>query len=280
MEVLFRKPALLWVNGLPVLLAFFLFSCLFCSCDSWKPAYKPVSEVSAYSEKVLEAALPLSLNLECEKGTLEIYNWEKSEVKFEITRKITGTQNKSLLERQLEDFQIEMKKDRETLSFFGRQKRIFGSRGEGRLEVKVFIPRRTVRIYCRMREGTLRCLDDLNCRLEVDAGTIHAQINNLEGLLLFKAEKGDLRVSSGNLENGSMAAVKQGNLRIRSQWEEPGEYSVETGTGMLELQLPAEQHAEFLTSGVAELDEFKQGDFAARFKLTSGAGEIRVKKIQ
>ncbi|HPD00670.1 MAG TPA: hypothetical protein PLA01_04885, partial [Acetivibrio sp.] len=75
------------------LLQTFLFSA--CTVSMVEPG--PKNEVNSYIERVIKADKPLVLDLFCDSGNIEVYTWEKSEIKFEVTKRVRGVLKKEIL---------------------------------------------------------------------------------------------------------------------------------------------------------------------------------------
>ena len=239
----------------------------------------PKKEVSAYSEKIIEADIPLQLVLDCENSSIEVYSWNRNEVKFEMTKRIKGRESKDNLFKLLNGFNIFTNKESGRINLICRYKGNSGKFAECLLGLKVFIPKKTNRIDCTQKTGKLKFIDDLHCNLNINTDSVVVEINRLEGRLVYKTKSGDLRISAGVIETDSFAQAIDGNIRIKGQFREAGSYSFKTGTGIVGLCLPDDLNAAFENLGQVETCNFIKGDYPAKFKLESKIGKIEISKF-
>jgi len=81
-----------------------------CSLDSayfifrmhvFRTCFRTKKAVSLYSEKIVEAGGPLVLDIFCDSGNIEMYTWDKDGVKFEMTKRVRGTESEEILSQKL-----------------------------------------------------------------------------------------------------------------------------------------------------------------------------------
>lgn len=249
---------------------------VFSACSGNKKANGPVKVISAYSEKTDEAILPLQLDLNCENGNMEIYSWNKNEIKYEMTRHIKGSGAKEVLQKCLDNFSITIGKEDNksclTCKYNGKN----SMPGEYELDLKIFIPKKTTFINCIQEKGSLKFIDDLNCNINIDARAVDVEINSLDGKLLYTAKSGNLRISEGRMLNGSNVNIVKGNIRVKADFEAAGSYTFKTGMGIIELCMPEGLKAVFETVGQIEKVMYNERDNPAHFILENAIGKINV----
>ena len=249
------------------------------ACNNEGKENRPKIEVSSYSEKTLEAKLPLQLNLECENSNIQIYSWNKKEIKFEMTRRIRGIESKANLMKHLDvfDINISMEDNRASLVYKYNGNNV--KPAENILDLKVYIPKKTGYINCIQKNGKLKFFDDVNCDVNIDTGTVDVEMNSFEGKLLYKSQSGDLRISEGKIKNESNINIIKGNIRIKAKFEPAGSYNFKTGTGILELCLPDNTNAIVEATGQFETVKLEEGELPAYFRLQSDIGKISITKF-
>lgn len=261
------KPKLLSVL---TVLAFIMTSC--------SSTVLPRLEVSSYMEKTIETDTPFKIDIDCENGNTEVYSWNRKEARLEFTEIVRGNELKSELLKRLDDFNIAIDSKEGTLTLKSGFRG--GSRKSGGLlNLKLYIPKKTSSFSIVQKSGSLTFLDDFNGDIDVNAENLDLNINRMEGKLKCLLEKGNLRVSSGELESDSNAMTSKGNIRIKATFESSGAYSFKTGFGILELCLPVSTNAVFDTYGLLETVDFTAGENPSRFRLESRVGKISVLKF-
>jgi len=68
-----------------------------------------------YSEKIVEAGGPLVLDIFCDSGNIEMYTWDKDGVKFEMTKRVRGTESEEILSQKLNNFNIDINENENKL---------------------------------------------------------------------------------------------------------------------------------------------------------------------
>lgn len=260
--------------GLFALLAALVF--VLAACDSGGGL--PKLTVSDYSEKTIETGTPLQMDIDCGNGSIELYSWNKKEVKFEITRTVRGREEREYLLKRLDGFKLDIGAEAGRVYL---KSGFTGGRGhvEGLADFRIYIPKKTAAIRLVQKDGSLHFLDDFNGDISVEAGDLAVDINRLEGKLTCKLDRGDVDVSSGELGNGSSVRVENGNIRIKAAFEEAGSYNIGTGFGILDLCLPEETNAVFEAYGMLEAADFSEGERPSRFRLESKTGKISIQKF-
>ena len=246
------------------------------ACRSVDSSTEPRQEVSSYEERIIDANLPVQLKLDCDYGEFEVYNWDRKQVKFEITRRIRGSKKKELLEKQLDKQKIEIQKEEKLISLKGKAGVESADYPDCCVVVRIYVPRRVVEIDCYLVEGQMRFLDDMKCNLKISAKKADVEVNSLEGNIKYIADEGWVRISAGELGKDSGIWTGKGNIFVAAACIEGGEYTMDTGNGMIRLEIPKDMEAVFEYLGADENINSQEITNPARFKLRSGIGKIEV----
>lgn len=242
-----------------------------------------INRMAEYGEKTLEAELPLKLNVECACSNIEIYSWNKQQVKFEFTKSITGYLEKQKLEKYLKEMKIYTDVSGSKVSFTSTFEKSDKIRSE--LELRVYIPYRIEEVSISCSEGKLRVCDHLKCSLLITGGILDTTINKISGRLNASIEKGNVRISAGKLLDGTIISTEDGNVYVKTLYEPSGEYSIYSGTGALDINIPKELNARIIDYLPADYyDNNTKEDYVieaagsdtASFRLTSGIEEVSV----
>lgn len=262
-----------------VLSVFLVVCCLYVSgCTKQETVLGPKTEVSSYSEETLDVKGALSLEVLSDTSNIEVYAWDKSSVKFEITKKIRGTESKDILKAKLEDFKIDINKEDNKIIFSSKYDGKASSLADKSVDLKIFLPQNTDNIYCKVDIGTIKFYDDLYCNLKAEIKTANIDINKIEGRVNLTGDMGNLTIHEGKVKAGSSAKVNFGNITIKAAFEEGGEYGFETGVGNLEFKLPEESRICIEGIGNVEINEFNDTSYPTKVKLNSGMGKITAVK--
>jgi hypothetical protein len=202
-------------------------------------------EVVSYSSKTIPFEEPGDLLVSCDYANIEIYTWDKKEVKFEIAKKVRGAEEKDVMQKKLDDFTIDTGTEGSKVFFNSRYKGPIKSPADKSVDLKAYIPKDISSVSYRLETGSVKVLDNLKCNLNADIDMANTEINRFEGKLSFKANMGNLKIAGGKIEKGSKVLIDQGNINISSEFDNEGEYNFETGMGNIELFLPSDSRVSF-----------------------------------
>ncbi|MCX7842950.1 MAG: hypothetical protein N2489_07740 [Clostridia bacterium] len=238
----------------------------------------PKREVVLYSEKTLSVDGEKEVVFDVDYGNMEIYCWDKKELKFEIAKRLRGMYKKERLEEMLKDFSVEIKQCGDTGFFKSRYKGNIKKPADKSLDVKATIPRNTRLIKCSIGNGSIKVLDDINCDMEIDAREANVEINTIRGMLISKSETGWVKISGGRLKPGTAVNTKKGSMYIKTELEKKGQYSFEAGVGNVELSLPEGTDIEIVSQGSVGINEFNTVLSPLKLSVKSELGKVNIKK--
>lgn len=247
-------------------------------CTEREVTFDHKIEVSTYTEETVDVDKETNLDIINDTGNIEIYAWNKDKVKFEITKKVRGAEQKEVLKEKLEGFKIDISKSQNKIVFISKYNGNTVSLADRSLDLKVFLPKGTRNIYCKVDLGTIKLYDDLKSDFKAEVETVNVDINKIEGRVNLEGDMSNLTIHEGILKQGSSAKVNFGNITIKAVFEEGCEYSFETGVGNLEFELPEESRVCFRGVGNVEHNEFDDDSYPTKVTLNSGMGKIIVVK--
>ena len=266
-------------NLCPLLVVLISAIFFFSSCVNNDAKPVPRREVSVYNERIIPAVSPYELSIECDYGNFEFYNWDKKEVKFEITHKVRAGRMKTELDKMLERFSISTSEEAGKISLKCSYNGKDGNYEDTFSVVRIFMPGKSSFIDCTLRHGKLKFFDDLNCGLKLDVGNAEVEINRLKGIIKYTGKTGNLRISSGEIYSDSSIVTSTGNIRVKSCFESPGQYTFNTGAGIIELDLPADLNAVIESNGKITANEASGSDPCSKFLLKCGVGKIDINRF-
>lgn len=247
-------------------------------CNTSEINIRPKREITTYSEKTLEAGQPVELNIVSDSANIEVYCWDKSLVKFEITKRIRGAEDKLELEEKLEDYKVfDSAKDGRVLlqtncdvSDKNPQDR--------RIDLRITVPKKLQSMNYKLDIGSIKFFDDIKCDLNLEINMANVEINRFEGRLSLKGEMGSLRIGGGKIKTGSSISENLGNISIRGEFEDSGDYAIETKIGNIDLKVPSRSHISFENVGTVAKNEFPALASDTKVRLYSGMGKISIQK--
>ena len=153
----FRTFFLLWIAAV---------SSLF-GCSSSGVHLGPKIEVSSYSEKIFILEQSCELDVKSDFSNIEVYGWDKEEIKFEITRRVRGTQKKSELEVKLNDITIAASQNAGILEFKSQYKGSIKGIADKSVDLKIFVPRKIRKMSFSVEAGSMKFYDDVKGELNI-----------------------------------------------------------------------------------------------------------------
>jgi len=248
-----------------------------CGCASQNADIGPKREVAAYSEHVFKVSKPPGVDITSDSGNIEIYSWDRKEVKFEVTKKIRGIREKDLLEKELEGFKVDIEQQGDDIFYQTSYKGHMKNQIDRAVDLKIFIPKKIKSIDCRLDLGKIKIYDDLECELNMTINMANVDINRFEGKINLDADMCDLRISNGRLDADSKVKINMGSIQIKGEYQ-GGSYDFDTNMGNVELNIPAGLKVSLETVGTVEANEIESGDYPVALRIRSGMGKIALKK--
>lgn len=255
-------------------------SCIVLSGCSQPAVYtKPKIESTAYSEKVIKVDQPLDLELVCDYGNIEMYSWDKPEVKFEMKKRVRGTQERAQLDEKLRDFKIDTKQAGAKVTFTAEYTGSIKSSEDKLLDLRVYIPRQVKGISQKMEKGYIKFQDDLRCLLNIEAKTAQVDINRIDGAVKLNVGTGNVKIGSGRIKADSEIVVNLGNIYAKCQYDNKVKCRYETNTGNVELFLPSDFQNGIDYMGTLDVNEFPAMKRDKDLTVKSGVGNISLRKF-
>jgi hypothetical protein len=245
-----------------------------------------INKITESREKIVEAELPIKLDVKCSFSNIEVYAWNEQQVKFEFTKTVMGNFEEQQLKRYLEKVEVHTDVSGSKVSFSSMYKKQDNIRKE--LDLRIYIPDRTEEVSISCNEGKLRICDHLKCSLLVSGSILDTTINKIGGKMDVNVEKGNIRVNAGKLLNGTRIRTEDGNVYVKTSYEPSGEYSFYSGKGVLDINIPKELNARIIDylpynhydNDTMENYTIEPADIdTASFILTSGIEEINVTRF-
>lgn len=265
---------------------------LLSGCGIAQAEVNPKIEESAYSEKTLELKGTYKLSVECDSSNIEVYCWKRDNIKFEITRRVKGAYKKDVILEKLGEFKIDIKNEKDEVALISRYEGKHKNSIERSADFKIYVPKVIDTMDYKVDSGNIRIYDDIRGSLNAELNNTNLEINRFNGVLNVTGNAGNVKVSGGKMSENSNVKKNNGNISIKSEFDENGEYTFNTGRGRIDLYVPSDSRASFETVGELEINEFadrqslklltgseaKLSDKLGRVRINSGFGGISVRK--
>jgi len=254
-----------------------------------------IIEGSAYSEKIIDVKGKYNFDILCDAANISVYTWKKDNIKFEITRKVSGTYKKEIIDKKLEKFEIDIKTDDDTV--FLKSRYTGGNRDSCNVivEYTIYMPKSIDNISFKVGKGKIKLLDDIRGTLNAELDSTDIEINRFDGELNIGGNEGNVKISSGKISGSSKVIKKVGNISIMSEFDLNGEYDICTGLGHIDLLTAASTKVDFETVGELVKNEFAEngredtitksefehpynGEKTAKVRVKSDMGKISIGK--
>lgn len=265
-----------------LLLVFLAFFILLSACQSGSTVIGPKREVSSYSEKALTVNTPAELDVTGDIGNIELFTWDKKEVKFEITRRLRGLQEKAVLENQLKDFSIKTEENENKIVFVFKYTGSIKSPFDKSVDLKIFAPKKVSLMRYTLDTGSIKLYDDTDCDLYAELDMVNVEINKFNGTINLKGNMCNLRIGDGVIKSNSSIKLGMGNIDIKARFEETKagqqNFILDTDMGNIDLRLPADTLLGFENIGTVAVNEFFSDGIPSNVRVRSGMGKISIKK--
>lgn len=259
-------------------MAFFIL----CGCSSSIIEVSPKKEVSCYSEKLFEWAEDSEISISCDFGNIEFFNWDKKVIKLEIKKKVIGIlQSDNLndnLDERLDDFKIELIEDNDKLNLDIKYTGKDESMVNKMVDLKIYLPKCIDVLNLYLDKGCVKFHDDLKGILNADINMADIEINKFTGTVNIKGDMGNVSILDGRISKNSSIIKNIGSISIKSQFEEGGEYIINTGTGNIDLWVSKDSKVSFESVGAIEENDFREYNYSTKVKVKSSIGKISIKE--
>lgn len=255
-----------------------LTTAFFSGCTISDADFSPKREVSSYTEKAITVEGPFELYITGDSSNVEIYTHDNNEFKLEITKRIRGIQEKSVLEKKLENFDISLNQEADKITFESEYKGTIKNAADVSVDLKIYIPKKVRYIKYKLDIGNIKIFDDIKCNFDAGINMVNIDINRFEGKIDIKGNLGSVRVSNGRIEGTSSIVLNMGNISIKSEHKDGGNYNYETKMGNVDLWLPNNSNVTLEKFGTIETDEFPSASGPTKIRVCSEMGKIAVRK--
>ena len=279
---LFSKIKISLVNvpsvRLILLMCTILIFTVFCSCSETAIVSGPKKQAVSYDEHTVKTVYPLRLRVSIDFGNIELYTWDKDDIKLETTARLRGTGPEDKLKEGLENFDLIINEGESEIEIKSIYNGPVKSPVDRSFDVKIYIPRSSGTISLQLDTGRIKIFDDIKCELTARVNMANIDINRIEGTLKVEGDMCDLRVAQGELRSGSTVKVNFGYIKVKAKLDESGTYDFETGSGNIELSLPEKTKINLDASGAIDTEDFENAEDGIKIRAYTGMGNVSINK--
>lgn len=219
-----------------------------------------IIEGKSYSEKTIEIKGKFNFEVSCDVGNIDIYTWKRDEIKFEITKRVSGAYTKELIDKKLENFHIDIDTDDDTVFLKSRYKGEKKDSCSVVVDYTIYMPKSIDYMNCKIGTGKIKLFDDFKGVLNAELDKADIEINRFNGVLNISGDEGNVKISEGRMSGNSKVIKKIGNINIKCEFDIKGDYDISTGLGHIDLLTAADFAGDFETVGELANNEFTQNE--------------------
>jgi hypothetical protein len=247
-------------------------------CSNKHESFLPKIEVSDYCERTAKIEHALELNLASDFSNIEVYTWDRKEVKFEITRRLRDSEDREVLEKRLADLSIDVEQQENKITFRSEYKGTIKGKNDKNLDLRLFLPQKIRVMNYRIGSGSIKFLDDIKCELNILSKSADIKMNKFSGKLDIEGEIGNVELAGGKIRNNSEIKEKVGNINVNAELEERGTFSFETDVGNVDLVLPKDSDVQVESIGNIAVNDFTYNLLSPKVMVKSNLGKVTIRK--
>lgn len=246
-------------------------------CASDKSTITPKQGTSLYknfSKEITKGVNTIDINID--SGNLQIYCWDKKEIKFEVKHTVRDNKRIEELEKLLTKYLIISKEKGEKFLFTVNYKDKIIEPQDFYSDIKLTVPKRIKNINIIQEYGNIIIEDKYQGNITCNLGTVNSEIKYIKGKLIYNCDAGNIRLNSGKLFNGSCVDIKLGSIFIKAEGQEQARYSFQTEIGNIDLAFPVSSNILVNSFGTVDNNQFTGIDGSIVIKVTAEMGKISV----
>lgn len=228
-----------------------------------------------YNNSTIELTKKIkTINISVDSGKLQIYCWDNPYISSEIKHTVRAQKSQEQLQKLLDRFSIETGIKDGTCSIHIKYNGKIRASDEVYSDIKLTIPRRIKDINLEQRKGSFILEDKYEGNIHLQLDSVNTEIRALYGGLYLECVKGNMRLGSGRLSDGSSVSLESGNIFIKSECGEKAAYTFETGTGNVSLNFPVDSSIFLNAVGTIANNQFTGVEGEASVNVSAKIGKI------
>lgn len=253
-----------------------------CACSQKNQYLGFKKESISFDEQIFSFEQPPKIEIIGDTSNIEIFNWDGKDVKFEIFKKVKRTYNSEKeLKADYDKFNLTTEHTKDKISFDFKYK---ASKSETKnpldqaMDLKIYIPKKIKSLTIKLDLGKIIVHDDLNCNVFAELKAVSMEIKKLQGVLDFKGDIGNIKLSNGKIYDGSNIKVNTGNIDLKFDYETGGHFEFATKIGNIDLSMPSSSQINLDSSGYLQKNELVIGEYPTKIKTITDVGRICINK--
>ena len=234
-------------------------------------------ETTDYKSDVIKLDRGTStLNIDLDTSNIQIYASSESKVlSYEIKYVVRAAKSTDERKKMLGNFKQECTQNNRnvnfSLNYYGRSKSmdIF-------TEIKLNIPRQITQLNVKQKSGTLKLNDRFIGALVVDSDDLNSEINELEGLINYTGNSGNVRVDCAKLYGETNITLNKGNISFKGSVKKGAPYRFETDKGNINLNFPLDADLEINSYGTVSHNQFSGKKGEVKVDVSTKMGQISI----
>ena len=89
---------------------------------------------------------------------------------------------------------------------------------------------------------------------------------------------GNVSILEGRISKNSSIVKNIGSISIKSQFEEGGDYIINTGAGNIDIKASKDSKVSFESIGAVEKNDFEEYNYPTKVKVNTSIGKISIKE--
>jgi hypothetical protein len=142
-------------------------------------------------------------------------------------------------------------------------------------DVTLTIPR-SMNLIVNQKSGSLNIIDRFEAGLNVIAGNVNSEINEIQGNLQFKCDNGFLHVNTGRLADGTSVLLNNGNIIIKAECTKNSKYTFQTVNGDIDISFPVSSDINVQSFGTVQNNQFTGVNGSILVNISTKIGKISV----
>jgi hypothetical protein len=262
-----------------IIILFLLITHILTGCTNLSQYSGIKKESTSIDEKIFPVDIPPDIEINSDVSNIEIFNWDENSVKFEILKRIKRVHSTEKdINAEYEKFKIITEQNESKIYFKNEYEGNKKNPLDQSLDLKIYIPHNIKSISICLELGKITIHDDLNCNVITDLKMANMVIKRLEGLINFKGDMSNIKISGGTLYDGSNININMGNIDLKFKYQEGGNYEFTTKTGNIDIYLPETSKINLDITGYVYKNQLKNGDFPTKIKIKTDMGRICINK--
>lgn len=249
---------------------------LFSACGTENSAFPKHSVYGYHNGSIKVNKETKTLDISIDSGNLEIYCWDKNEIRYEAKHIARGNKSDEELQNLLKKYSIKSNQKEKTISLSVTFAYKIKKAQDFLTDIKVTIPRSIRNINLKQKVGSIIIEDKFDGNISGNLDFVNTEIKEMNGKLIWKCDTGSFRLGSGKLLADSTVNIEAGNISVKAECQRNSQYSFKTDVGNVELNFPVDSDITVDSYGTLQNNQFTGIDGDIKVEASTKMGKISV----